>query len=375
MKKLFSLLFLLAFALSGNYAKAQDIIVLRDGSLIESKVMEITPNELKYKKFSNMNGPLYTILKEQVLAVNYENGEKESFANVTSQTAPVAANTPTADSAPQEIEVPADEKNAKLLEKYNKTVGIVGNPEVKKKEQYNCVTVYHFTKSSIISNKDIEVNFVLDHYYRYCCQYSIEIENKSDKIIYIDLANTFHGNDTYYNGSEQLTVSSGSSSGGSVNLGSVANALDVGGVVGTLAGGMSVGGGKSNQVSTTYTNQRFIAIPPRGERKLSEHKEVVTQSETLLTMEKKQATSHGENFIDIIGYMKDRVRVNEVKTYNEENTPLTRNYHITYSSDANFKTYSTLKFAVYLHQAIGVKYGWGVLKKLTNYEGVIKGKD
>ena len=48
---------------------------------ILSKVVEIGATEVKYKKFSNLNGPTYTIAKAEILVINYENGEKESFAN------------------------------------------------------------------------------------------------------------------------------------------------------------------------------------------------------------------------------------------------------------------------------------------------------
>ena len=60
---------------------AQDIIVKKDGSTIISKVLEIGSKEVKYKKFSNQNGPVYSISLSGILAINYENGEKEDFSN------------------------------------------------------------------------------------------------------------------------------------------------------------------------------------------------------------------------------------------------------------------------------------------------------
>lgn len=58
---------------------AQDIIVKNDGSTILSKVVEVSSSELKYKKFSNLNGPIYSISLSDILSVNYENGEKELY--------------------------------------------------------------------------------------------------------------------------------------------------------------------------------------------------------------------------------------------------------------------------------------------------------
>lgn len=60
-------------------AFAQDIIVKKDGTTIVTKVVEIGTSEIKYKKFSNQEGPTYTVLSSDVLAINYENGEKETF--------------------------------------------------------------------------------------------------------------------------------------------------------------------------------------------------------------------------------------------------------------------------------------------------------
>ena len=60
MKK-FSLFVLLSMFM-GNIS-AQDVIVKKDGSTILSKVMEVGSTEVKYKKYSNLDGPLYTISK------------------------------------------------------------------------------------------------------------------------------------------------------------------------------------------------------------------------------------------------------------------------------------------------------------------------
>ena len=74
MKKLIVLfLFLAAFL------NAQDIIYKTDGSEIQSKVIEISEDLIKYKKISNLDGPLYSIAKNEVFMIVYENGEREVF--------------------------------------------------------------------------------------------------------------------------------------------------------------------------------------------------------------------------------------------------------------------------------------------------------
>lgn len=73
--------FLILFLLCSVTLFAQDIIVHKNGNTILSKVVEIGATEVKYKKFSNLNGPTYTIAKAEILVINYENGEKENFNN------------------------------------------------------------------------------------------------------------------------------------------------------------------------------------------------------------------------------------------------------------------------------------------------------
>jgi len=55
-------------------AHAQDMIVLLNGNIIEAKVMEIHPSEIRYKRFDNLNGPVIIISKDSVLSIKYENG-------------------------------------------------------------------------------------------------------------------------------------------------------------------------------------------------------------------------------------------------------------------------------------------------------------
>lgn len=76
MKHLLVLLLLLCSAV----ANAQDVIVKKDGSTILSKVLEIGQEEIKYKKYDNLDGPTYTIQKSELQAINYQNGAKDMFS-------------------------------------------------------------------------------------------------------------------------------------------------------------------------------------------------------------------------------------------------------------------------------------------------------
>ena len=71
------LIFVFYFAV--QWMHAQDTIVRRDGNKIIAKVTEVNPNDIKYKRFDFMEGPLYTLPKEQIKLVIYSNGSRESF--------------------------------------------------------------------------------------------------------------------------------------------------------------------------------------------------------------------------------------------------------------------------------------------------------
>ncbi len=58
---------------------SQDIITLRTGDEIKAIVSEIDRNIIRYKKFENQAGPLYTVDKEAVFMIKYENGTRELF--------------------------------------------------------------------------------------------------------------------------------------------------------------------------------------------------------------------------------------------------------------------------------------------------------
>jgi hypothetical protein len=98
MKKLyvFTVLFFLIGGLFTVYA--QDLIILKDGNTIEAKVIEISPTEIRYKRFDYLDGPTIVILAENVLSIRYENGSTDIINAVPARTAD-STQQPTADLA------------------------------------------------------------------------------------------------------------------------------------------------------------------------------------------------------------------------------------------------------------------------------------
>lgn len=79
MKNTLIVMCLLMLGLGSN---AQDLLITRNGDEIEAKILEITPDSVKYKRHSNIDGPLYTIHNNEVKEILFDNGEKEVFSIV-----------------------------------------------------------------------------------------------------------------------------------------------------------------------------------------------------------------------------------------------------------------------------------------------------
>lgn len=60
--------------------KAQDVLLLNNGTEVQVKVIEIGENSITYIKFENINGPTYSFLTKEVFMVIYKNGKRETFS-------------------------------------------------------------------------------------------------------------------------------------------------------------------------------------------------------------------------------------------------------------------------------------------------------
>ena len=75
----YSIFFTLFFIIFIGKTYSQDIIVKKNGDEIKVKVIEITKTFVKYKKHSNLTGPIYNIEKNDIFMIKYQNGEKDIF--------------------------------------------------------------------------------------------------------------------------------------------------------------------------------------------------------------------------------------------------------------------------------------------------------
>jgi hypothetical protein len=84
--------FLLGYFFSHN-AFSQDIMVLKNGDEVKVKVAEVLQDIIKYKKWENQDGPLYSEPKSNVFMIKYQNGTKDVFSNTVSNNSPIQTGT------------------------------------------------------------------------------------------------------------------------------------------------------------------------------------------------------------------------------------------------------------------------------------------
>jgi len=74
------LLLLLTWTILYGSLFAQDLIFIKPyGSKIEARVIEITADQIKYRNFDQLDGPIRSIKKSEVTKIVYENGSEEEF--------------------------------------------------------------------------------------------------------------------------------------------------------------------------------------------------------------------------------------------------------------------------------------------------------
>uniref|UniRef100_UPI004056D689 hypothetical protein n=1 Tax=Alistipes sp. TaxID=1872444 RepID=UPI004056D689 len=360
MRQFYGLLLLLFF-INIESLQAQDIITFCDGSKVEAKIVEVTQTEIRYKKFRNIDGPLYTISQGKVDNIMYKNGDVEQYGQkdieqtyhqtITQQIV-----------KPIELKVIPDNNNSKYINDYSRVTGTEKTKPQKVSRAYVNTIKFGLTKSSIVSTSEVEVHF--KPYTK--GQYDLIVKNKSNALVYVDLGNSFRvdskGNTRcYYDGTNTM-VSSSNSVGGGLSLGAISNVLGITGPLGTIANGLMVGGGRSQQVSTSYAAQRVISIAPNGNGFVSQYR----YDQAWIS----KGEYFGSSYEDDVYGLPEGCK-GEMRYFNENNSPHKIDYYITYSTDPNFNTYQVMKFTLYISQV----YGEGMCNGLfdTNYNDFVVG--
>lgn len=334
---------------------AQDVIVKKDGTTILAKVTKVGDKEIEYKKYKSGSDRLYSISTSNVMAINYEDGEKDTFNNANVSNS--SAVTTTSKGGPVFVNLPPAANNQELIKAHCPQVLFAKH--ARNKDAHYFFPIMGMSESSIISNDEIEMDIVAN-VFEWEVKYKINLENKTNGIIYVDLANSFRyytdGTSKSYYDNEQTTVTDGNGNGVTANLGVIAGVLGANGPVGALASAFTVGGGSQHSVSSTYSKERILAIPPHSTKALVEYKEVQTKKASLIRNPEFKTISD----LDSYGFSLDALR-GELKTgdhiaYTEESSPYYAQHLITYSCASDFSTYSQLYAKLYARYVVAGDY-------------------
>lgn len=377
-------------------AVAQDKIITKDGDVLQGWNVEVSDKYVFYNTENKTDADIKRMEKDKVLMVKRQDGSTLNLyedAQPAEKQAPAAAE-PTGQGPVMvkvtDLDDAARKANEEALAQVNAEITYQPEEGEEDKDAKWALLSWGVKDGSVLDDGNIRISFVrgtmyslknkpdvfnpIGETFAYGLQgpaISVRIENKSDRTVYVDLGNSFFvrmGKSICYYVPSSTTSTSSSSSGAGVNLGSVANALGIGGTVGQLAGGVNVGGGSTNGGSTTTYAQRIISIPPKANYDLSAI--YMFGSETAYNM--LPGLSYYGNNIGAFSttglrmyYKKDELKPGSCYKYAADSSPINMSAIIAYSFSESCTSERVMSANLYLKDVMGVDY--------SNLTGKIKG--
>lgn len=365
MKKLICLLGVMSLA---GIVSAQDVIVKIDGSTILSKVSEVNSDNIKYKKYSNPNGPTYTIAISEVLSVNYENGDKDTFNSNTSAVSADVANEEMIGTESAESRL----ANEALITSYNQK-NFEWVPNDKRDDASFAWCRLLISPTSVMENDDVSIQLETGILRTSTGAFAnsepelevtasrvpawsnsaiqVKVRNKTNRTIFIDLGNTFitRGEEAQaYYAPTATSVISSSTNGASVNMGALAGAMGIGGSLGKLANGVTVGGANTSGTTTTEFAQRVISIPPMSTKTLSPM--------LLYTLGSRFPLFNAQPWYDDVRLFAGikGLMAGDVIHWNEDNSPAKFSFFISYSNSEGLESLSTIATHLFVSEMLGI---------------------
>jgi len=319
MKKMRRKVLMLSLLAITCIASAQDMIVTKSGDVITAYELEIGPSSIYYKAGS-ADGSVQKISKGDVLAINKKDGTKIKLEGDAGGTTASSASA-TSDSGKWK------EANDALIKQYNDQTFYVRDGKSGKKGKLAYCKL-NISSTSMLENEDVMMQFGTvgdgaESAFFSGTDLRVMVKNKTSKTLFIDLANTFfsRGDEAqpYYVPTATAT-SNGRTSGGAVNMGAVAGAIGVGGALGRLAGGVTLGGSNTQTTTTVEYSQRIVSVPPMSSLSLP-----------------------------VMPFF-----VAEIVHWNEQNSPIRFSVFLSYAKDEALSDLRNIRAELYANDLLGV---------------------
>jgi hypothetical protein len=83
MKKVLFLILAVVFFVKSGFS--QDVIVTKSGESIRAKILEVTEENISYKKYKDMEGATFILKKENIKLISWENGDVDDYEKALPQ--------------------------------------------------------------------------------------------------------------------------------------------------------------------------------------------------------------------------------------------------------------------------------------------------
>lgn len=191
----------------------------------------------------------------------------------------------------------------------------------------------------------------------------IMITNKSNEIVYIDLGTSFIKKNNVASVIYTPTVTStmvGQSFGTSVNVGTIAKSLGIGGIVGTTIEGVNFGVGVSSSTTTATYAQRFISIPPKSAVFLEDIPILTPGSEKALgdIFYYREVGMGKYKWIACLSPKFSDIESGKILEFSEEDTLFTIGCFMNYSFTEDFKDTKNIETTYYVNKVVGSTWGY-----------------
>lgn len=331
--------------------QSQDILVKRSGGELQVKVLKISSEVIEYKKWSNQDGPTYTLATSEVNMIKYENGEQDVFNSDTSaEVSEDSTTTAVEKNSKGHIRATPAANNQSLIDEYNNEIHTyIAKGEPKNKKARSAIGTLGVTAASILSTNEIEITlrqateaessrFLTNEqigdrrefsnmyvYWSYVIKFVIEITNKTSENIYID-----------------KTSCSRTSADGKIKNFYNPNKLVI------------VNGGAANEIQ----DSPLLVIPPKGK--------VLLSKDDFIRIDKEKDVVTG--VAEWVNLTLPNLYMNQYQQFGEEDNPNKWTYNISYSQTEDCKNCYYVDFGVYLKDVLGSKTTTGTyLKNLDDH--------
>lgn len=318
--------------------QSQDILVKRSGGELQVKVLKISSEVIEYKKWSNQDGPTYTLATSEVNMIKYENGEQDVFNSDTSaEVSEDSTTTAVEKNSKGHIRATPAANNQSLIDEYNNEIHTyIAKGEPKNKKARSAIGTLGVTAASILSTNEIEITlrqateaessrFLTNEqvgdrgefsnmyvYWSYVIKFVIEITNKTSENIYID-----------------KTSCSRTSADGKIKNFYNPNKLVI------------VNGGAANEIQ----DSPLLVIPPKGK--------VLLSKDDFIRIDKEKDVVTG--VAEWVNLTLPNLHMNQYQQFGEEDNPNKWTYNISYSKTEDCKNCYYVDFGVYLKDVLGSK--------------------